>query len=329
MNPVPRLESFDQRIPQWAGGDLVQRPCPVCDFAGPHDPFVIRPDGLTVVSCPSCGLRLVNPCPGGAALGGFYSRYGSVHRRLTYTESDAKEILREPQWRWREDARMNGLMKTGGVAGKKLLDVGCSRGDFLLATKGLGAFPVGLEMDRNAAEFVRHKLRIPVLQGDAEEVELNPEEFDCITCWDLIEHLRSPRTAVQNLIRALKPGGRIAFWTPNADLIDQWATDWIGFRVDLEHLQYFSSRSLCSLLRRAGAEPIRIEAVGFPALKGIFPGGPTRPHALIVRLRRSRLVAKSARTCRWVKKKLLPSPVEELEQKYPGYHLLVIAARAG
>ncbi len=332
MEIVPVLEAFDARIPAWASGDLFQRPCPLCGFDRPLAPFVTRPDALDVVSCPGCGFFFVSPCPGRDSLRAFYSRYGSAHRGLSYDEREARRALRAPLWRSTEDPRVAALLTTGGIAGLKLLDVGCSRGEFLASARALGGVPAGLEMDGEAVAFVENKLGIPVIAGDVEQVALAQEQFDAITCWDLIEHLRYPMDVLHKLVAALKPGGRIAFWTPNGGLIQTWGKDWIGFRVDLEHLQYFDSHSLCSLLRRVNTDVIYAQALGLPALTPAAwatPGTARGPGPVRAALQRYRLLARAFRGLRSVRRRIRPSPLERLERKYESYHLLVIARKRG
>jgi len=334
VSPLPKLAPFDPRVPDWTTGDIVIRPCPMCGRDDSYERFVCRPDGLTVVRCPSCRLYFLNPCPGSENLTWFYSRYGSRHRALTYTREDARRMLAhissKAEWDSVRDPRIAGLINTGGLAGKKLLDIGCSRGEFLLAARSLGANPVGLDMDHEALRFIQAHLAIPVIEGNAEQVELPENAFDIITCWDLVEHLLKPKASIKRLVKALKPGARIAFWTPNADLIEKLGDQWIGFRVDLEHLQYFSAQTLGSLLKDIHLQPLHIEAVGFPSLAPL-----TNPQARIHtvakglrdRLRRNRLAVAAVDKLRTVKTSLGFFTGQRLEWMHRGYHLLFIARK--
>jgi hypothetical protein len=45
------------------------------------------------------------------------------------------------------------------------------------------------------------------------------------------------------------------FFTPNGGQADTLGAGWVGFRVDLDHLNYFSSATLSRLLVRAGLWP--------------------------------------------------------------------------
>jgi SAM-dependent methyltransferase len=222
-------------------------------------------------------------------------------------------------------------MKTGGLAGKKLLDVGCSTGEFLLAARSLGAEPMGLDLDHGALRFVHDHLGIPVIQGDAGQVDLPHAAFDVITCWDLVEHLIEPRAGILRLVKALRPGGRIAFWTPNADLIGKLGEEWMGFRVDLEHLQYFTAQTLGSLLDDQGVHAIHHEAIGFPTLARLENpqlGIVAAQGRLRERLHQYRWLVTVADKLRAVKRGLPMSTVQGLECNHRGYHLFLIGSHS-
>ena len=331
---LPKLEPFDARLFDWSNADMIRRACPACRFDGPYQPFVCRPDNLIVVQCPACALYFVSDCPSRTSLMRFYSHYGSTHRALTYGQQIARRMLARYQPRARSrllrDPRIAGLMKTGGLAGKRVLDVGCSRGEFLLAAQCLGARPMGLDADDEALEFVREQLRLPVIKGDVEQVELPHGAFDVITCWDLVEHLIEPKGTVLKLFNALAPGGRIAFSTPNGGLIDELSDRWVGFRVDLEHLQYLSARTLGLLFDGQHAKFVHIRTFGFPSLISLakpLPRDRTTKQTVRDHLRQYQVLVATAQKIRSVGRSLGLSPVWRLERMHQGFYLLLIAAR--
>jgi hypothetical protein len=74
---------------------------------------------------------------------------------------------------------------------------------------------------------------------------------------DVIEHTRDPLAVLQRVWRAVKPGGAIFVATPS---LDSWSARllrdrWMEFKA--EHLFYFDSATLESLLVRAGFEAVR------------------------------------------------------------------------
>ena len=107
-----------------------------------------------------------------------------------------------------------------------LLDIGCAYGPFLAAAAEAGFNPAGIEPVEDAAHYVREKLGFACWQGffpDAlpEEFrtqsnsETNPEPFDVISLWYVIEHFEEPGKMLNEISRLLKNGGVLAFSTPS------------------------------------------------------------------------------------------------------------------
>ena len=103
----------------------------------------------------------------------------------------------------------------------------------------------GIEIGEYAAEQARERLRINVFNSDIYSAELEPERYDVITLWDVVEHLPDPNMAFERINRALRPNGYVAFST--GDVSSVWARI-TGKRWQLltppQHLHFFSERSL-------------------------------------------------------------------------------------
>ncbi len=54
------------------------------------------------------------------------------------------------------------------------------------------------------------------IAGDIETFPLPSEGLDIVVCWDVLEHLRRPRAALDNLPRAVREGGLLVMRGPNA-----------------------------------------------------------------------------------------------------------------
>ncbi|MFC1587369.1 class I SAM-dependent methyltransferase [Planctomycetota bacterium] len=96
-----------------------------------------------------------------------------------------------------------------------LLDVGCGTGEFLRLAQKDGWQVSGVEPAPNIVEILRGKFAVPVYQGFFEKVEIASESIDCLTMWDVIEHLYDPGSALKKVSELLKPGGIFVFKTPN------------------------------------------------------------------------------------------------------------------
>src|SRR5690606_31784120 len=97
-----------------------------------------------------------------------------------------------------------------------------------------------------------------VVQGTAESAPLADESFDVCVFADVIEHTRDPLAVVVRAWDLLAPGGTLFVAVPS---LDSWSAklmrqNWMEFKI--EHLFYFDSRTMESLLVRAGFEGVRI-----------------------------------------------------------------------
>jgi len=93
---------------------------------------------------------------------------------------------------------------------RKVLEAGCGSLTHLQLDD---AFVVGIDVSQK--QLTRNlKLRESIC-GDIQTYDLPAEEFDIIICWDVLEHLAQPRRAIQNLVKAAKPGGILIIALPN------------------------------------------------------------------------------------------------------------------
>jgi len=205
-------------------------------------------------------------------LGLFYQGYWFSFRPARLDARTAKSMMWVARQSGTADVRRNRLSAIlGTLRGKRVVDVGCGLGGFLLSMKAEGAEAFGVEISREARDFARHYLGLSVYENFSECLaQTGP--VDAIVLNDLVEHLVSPADFLGIAVKALRPGGVIVIWTPNGgaagmDLAS--AREWVGFRVDLEHLQYLSPRTIFLLAARLGLAVEHLETTGFPGLAGI------------------------------------------------------------
>jgi 2-polyprenyl-3-methyl-5-hydroxy-6-metoxy-1,4-benzoquinol methylase len=112
--------------------------------------------------------------------------------------------------------------------------------------RACGARVRGIELDRIAQEYLASI-------GIETSGELNGKEnTDIITALQVIEHLEDPRKFLAQVSQNLVRDGRLLLSLPNGGEFEQVGAGWIGFRVDLEHFNYFSVKTLARLLQSEG-----------------------------------------------------------------------------
>jgi ubiquinone/menaquinone biosynthesis C-methylase UbiE len=100
--------------------------------------------------------------------------------------------------------------------GQKILDVGTGTGVLIpLLSKAVGttgsitAIDYAENMVKVCGSKHCHIRNVTIKLQDMEELDIPPESFDAITCFGLFPHLEDKTKALNNMYRALKPGGKL------------------------------------------------------------------------------------------------------------------------
>lgn len=102
----------------------------------------------------------------------------------------------------------------GGVAGRRILDLGSGMGGTSVALALAGAYPLAFEYNRAYCDIIRLRAArydqfVPVLNGAGEALPFANATFDLAIAWDVVEHVQDPAQLLSELSRVLKPGGRV------------------------------------------------------------------------------------------------------------------------
>ena len=117
--------------------------------------------------------------------------------------------------------RLNYIDERAGLAGKKIIDIGCGGGILSESMALRGADVTGIDMGEAPLSVARlHSLesgvKINYRQITAEEIaEEMPGEFDVVTCLEMLEHVPDPASVIRACYKLLKPGGQVFFATIN------------------------------------------------------------------------------------------------------------------
>ena len=235
----------------------INRSCVVCSSRHLHYAFPIG--DYRVVRCDECNLMTINPQPSDSVLGKIYSGdyfiLSSNKDGISHVESLKKATA---------DTYLDILLDKASSSAS-LLEIGCGSGDLLSQAVKRGLKVIGVEYSQHACETARIKLgnNGDIVQGDISLLAGEKERFDYIVFCDVLEHVRDPRAFLKIVYDLLKPDGSILVVAPS---IDSWSakllnTNWMEYK--LEHLFYFNTKNLRSLLFQEGFTEIS----HFPARK--------------------------------------------------------------
>jgi ubiquinone/menaquinone biosynthesis C-methylase UbiE len=149
----------------------------------------------------------------------------------TYTEDVLAQVRRETygtddlgQYSWTTKAELELMCRSLGLGrGRRLLDVACGAGGpARFVVRSAGCSVVGVDNSESAIATATRLAREAGLQdlatfqiADASaRLPFEDSSFDGVLCIDAIVLLLGRRAVVQDWVRLLRPGGRIAFTDP-------------------------------------------------------------------------------------------------------------------
>lgn len=123
----------------------------------------------------------------------------------------------EPSYVWR-DGQQRRLEMIRAAAGNRIqgqiLENGCGLGLYLKHLSPLGGLLVGLEYEFDRALDAK-QVSDHILGAAGENLPFSSRSFDLILSNEVIEHVEDDQKAIREMVRTLKPGGRIVLFCPN------------------------------------------------------------------------------------------------------------------
>lgn len=230
----------------------VDRACPVCLESEHHViPYWGRAKlPVCPTICKSCGLVFVNPMYSDAEKEAVYPSPRALHRPVRTDRPIQRAHDRELHAAGRFMEFVSPYLRRGD----QVLDIGCGDGALIRTLRLFGAVPTGVDLDPEGAQFIEQTYRIPVVVAPFEEARFADAQFDAVVATHVIEHLFEPVEAMAKMRRLLKPGGLLVLETPNV------LHPKVGFRrlFSLQHNYYFSPRTLCLAMRKAGFAAVAV-----------------------------------------------------------------------
>jgi len=136
---------------------------------------------------------------------------------MTQRDLNKAALRGEPSYVWRagQQRRLDMIVNAAGERLKgTILENGCGVGMYVEHLAPFGGTVLGLEYDfERAAEA--HVNSPHILNAAGEFIPLPTSTFDLILSHEVIEHVQNDHLATQEMIRLLKPGGRVVIFCPN------------------------------------------------------------------------------------------------------------------
>lgn len=118
--------------------------------------------------------------------------------------------------------RLDWIDGIAPLNGQRVLDVGCGGGILADAMARKGADVLGIDLAEkslkvaqlHALEAGTSQITYRLVAAEALAAEM-PDQFDVVTCMEMLEHVPDPASVVQACARLAKPGGWVFFSTIN------------------------------------------------------------------------------------------------------------------
>jgi 2-polyprenyl-6-hydroxyphenyl methylase/3-demethylubiquinone-9 3-methyltransferase len=179
--------------------------------------------------------------------------------------------------------RLKWIDDMASIAGKKVLDVGCGGGILAEAMAGLGAEVTGIDLSEKALKVARlhllesgQKVDYRLIAAEDFAAEMT-EQFDVVTCMEMLEHVPDPASVVAACARLVKPGGWVFFSTLNRNA-KSYLFAVIGAEYVLkllprgthDYAKFIQPAELARMAREAGLEVTELTGMTYNPLTKIY-----------------------------------------------------------
>lgn len=188
--------------------------------------------------------------------------------------SELAALRGEPSYVWRagQERRLDMIAQWTKLDGARVLIAGCG--------VGMYASEIGRRYDARVDAFDIEEARVADTQVDtpravvasAEAIPYANDTFDTILSHEVMEHVQGDREAAREMIRVLKPGGRVVIFVPNR---------WYPFETHGHYWRgeyHFGNTPLINYLPDALRNRLapHVRAYTGRGLRGLFDELPTR-----------------------------------------------------
>ena len=179
--------------------------------------------------------------------------------------------------------RLNWIKSFVSLEGKKVVDVGCGGGILAESISQSGANTTGIDLSEKALKVAElHALEVGAnltyRSISAEDLaDEQAEQYDVVTCMEMLEHVPDPASVVRACAKLCKPGGTLFFSTLNRNP-KSYLFAIIGAEYILkllpkgthEYTKFIKPSELVAFTRQAGLEMLGMKGLSYNPLTQVY-----------------------------------------------------------
>jgi len=206
---------------------------------------------IKVIKCKNCSLvSLENPMSN--TIDYDDPNYRKKHSPVLGKELSPKEMFKiEIQFQPQRIKRIAKLINSNS----RILEIGSSTGHFLHSIRNLVKEVVGIELNKEHANYAKKSLGLEIYDKPLEVAPIQLHSFDVIFMFQVFEHIPNPLEFILLCKKFLKKTGKIYIEVPNVDdiLLKIYnISQFQNFYFRIPHIYYYSTNTIDALLTKAG-----------------------------------------------------------------------------
>jgi len=231
--------------------------CPICTST--RIKKIVRKNRYGIARCSDCHIVFTNPRP---TIDEISSVYGESYMANLNSVKPILDRICRKRLLFVEKFLTNG----------RLLDVGSGNGYFLNQARIHGWEVSGTEISEYSINYCKEEFGIHVERGEVFEANYSSDLFDIITMWHTLEHVKNPLDYLKEFNRILKSDGLAFILVPNANFLLNYLKgwSWIAKSEVREHLYFFTTETLISLLEEANFKIIHQSIGNIESIRNCF-----------------------------------------------------------
>lgn len=179
--------------------------------------------------------------------------------------------------------RLEWINNRISLAGKKVIDVGCGGGILAESMAKKGAIVTGIDLSDKALKVadlhgLESGISVRYKKIAAEEMaSQETEQYDVVTCMEMLEHVPDPASIIRACHALVKPGGHVFFSTlnrnPKAYLFAILGAEYLLQLLPKgthDYAKFITPAELSQAIRNAGLQVESIRGMSYNPLSKIY-----------------------------------------------------------